>query len=286
MTEASRHLIALADRIAQPYTQLPPARAAMLTGSAAKGLADFYSDLDLTLYYQDELPPEETLQAIRRQHGAAERKWTSGAHAEGHFAEAYQIDGIEVQIGHTTIAAWEETIALVLEKLDVESPAQKALEGTLACRPLYGAAYIERWKGRISAYPDALADKMVSHHLQFFPVWGLEHHFRTRDASLWYHQILVETGHKLMAVLAGLNRLYFTTFQFKRMRSFIEEMTLKPDNLTARLEGLFSRDIGEALPEVEQLVAETIALVEHHMPHIDATKAKARLGWQHQPWRK
>jgi hypothetical protein len=191
---------------------------------------------------------------------------------------------IEIQIGHITIAAWEETIASVMEELDVTSPTQKALEGTLACQALYGADYIDRWKAQIAAYPDALAEEMVRKHLQFFPVWGLEHHFRTRDASVWYQQILVETVHKIIAVLAGVNRLYFTAFQFKRMHHFIDQMRIKPDNLAARLEGLFGQDMAEALPDLEALVSETIALVEVHLPQLNTTAAKARLGWRHQPW--
>jgi hypothetical protein len=172
----------------------------------------------------------------------------------------------------------------VIEKLDVESPTQKALEGTLACQALYGVDYIDRWKAQIAAYPDALAEEMVRKHLQFFAVWGLEPHFRTRDATVWYQQILVETVQKLIAVLAGINRLYFTTFQFKRMHHFIDQMTIKPDNLAARLEGLFKQGMAEVLPEVEALVGETIALVEEHMPQIDTKAAKARIGWRQQPW--
>lgn len=85
-------------------------------------------------------------------------------------------------------------------------------------------------------------------------------------------------------MLAGINRLYFTTFQFKRMHYFIDQMTIKPDHLAGRLEGLFERDMGEAVPEIENLIRETIALVEAHMPHLDTTAAKARLGWRQQPW--
>jgi hypothetical protein len=61
-------------------------------------------------------------------------------------------------------------------------------------------------------------------------------------------------------------------------------MRIKPDNLAARLEGLFGQDMAEALPDLEALVSETIALVEVHLPQLNTTAAKARLGWRHQPW--
>ncbi len=288
MTPQSDYLVKLAQQIVQPYTTLPLLKAAMVTGSAAKGLSDHYSDLDLTLYYADDLPDETTLAAIRQGHGAAERKWLLGDRGEGSFAEAYDLHGIEVQIGHTTLAAWEASIDKVLRELDCESPLQKAMEGTLACQALYGAAYIDHWKATLAAYPPALATAMVQKHLAFFPIWGLESHFRTRDATVWYYQILVESVQHIVGVLAGLNRLYFTTFQFKRMGRFLNQMQIAPPNLAARLEQLFApvldNEPNKTLDELEALVAETITLVETYMPAIDTSKAKRRLGWRQKPW--
>ena len=284
MTEQSNYLVALARRVVQPYTQLPTCRAAMVTGSAAKGLSDNYSDLDLTIYYDAELPREDELTLIRQQHGAADRKWLLGDRAEGGFAEAYDLHGIEVQIGHTTLANWEADIDKVLVALDCDSPLQKAMEGTLACQALYGEAYIQQWQARLAVYPPALAEAMVKKHLAFFPIWGLEPHFRTRNATIWYYQTLVEAAQNLVGVLAGLNHLYFTTFQFKRMGRFFQQMAIAPSNLAVRMERLFNSDQPAALAEVEALVAETVTLVETYMPTIDTTRAKRRLGWRQQPW--
>lgn len=284
MTPQSDYLVTLARKVVQPYTHLPTLCAAMVTGSAAKGLSDNYSDLDLTYYYADELPDEDALATIRQQHGAAERKWLLGDRAEGTFAEAYDLYGIEVQIGHTTIAAWEASIDKVLVELECDSPLQKALEGTLACQALYGDRYIQQWKERLAAYPPALAEAMVTQHLAFFPLWGLEAHFRTRDATIWFYQSMVEAAQNLVAVLAGLNRLYFTTFQCKRMNRFLNQMTIAPVDLAPRLERLFQADRTVAVAELETLVAETITLVETYMPAIDTTKAKRRLGWRQSMW--
>lgn len=284
MTPASDYLVRLAQQVVQPYTQLPSARAAMVTGSAAKGLSDYYSDLDLTIYYADELPSEETLHQIRQQQGGGNRKWLLGNRAEQAIAEGFDLHGIEVQIGHTTIAAWEAEIKQVLEKLDCTSPAQKALEGTLACQALFGQSYIDEWKRQLHFYPLALAEAMVKKHLAFFPVWGLEPHFRTRDATVWYYQILVEAAQNIVGVLAGLNRLYFTTFQFKRMHRFLDQMEIAPPDLATRLERLFQAELPQALLELENLVTETIALVERYMPSIDTSTAKRRLGWRQQSW--
>ena len=92
--------------------------------------------------------------------------------------------------------------------------------------------------------------------LNFSPVWGLEPHFSTRDATVWYYDILVESAQHLIGILAGLNKLYFTTFQFKRMGKFTEKMSIKPQNLYTRIEGLFKADLHTAVSDLEQLVAE------------------------------
>ena len=284
MTPESEYLIQLAQKITKPYTKLPTLKSAMITGSAAKGLADKYSDIDMTMYYEDQLPDEESLATIRTGLGGGERRWVIGDRDTGSFAEAYGLHGIEIQIGHTLIKNWEETIAFVHSAEDVETTAQKAMEGTLACHALYGEAYIDKWKAQIGAFPPELGKAMIEKNLQFFAIWGLEPHFRTRDAMIWYHQILVETTQHLVGVLAGLNQLYFTTFQFKRQGRFIEQMELKPDNFATRVNALFSAELSDALLEIEALVGETVALVEAHRPDVDTSNAKKRLGWRQESW--
>lgn len=284
MTPESEYLIQLAEKITAPYTNLPTIKSVMITGSAAKGLSDDYSDIDMTMYYEEQLPDEEALDAIRTGLGGSERRWVIGDRSAGSFAEAYGLCGIEVQIGHTLIDKWEETITYVHSAEDVDTNAQKALEGTLACQALFGEALIDKWQAQIAAFPPELGKAMVEKNLQFFPVWGLEPHFRTRDATIWYYQILVETTQRLIGILAGLNQLYFTTFQFKRQRRFIEQMAIKPDNFAERLDWLFTAVLSDALPQLEALVSETIALVETHMPEADTSKAKARIGWRQEPW--
>lgn len=284
MTQQRDYLMSLATKTIEPYTRLDSCRAAMVTGSTAKGVCDNYSDLDLTIYYDGVLPDEDQLTAIRQRFGALERKWTMGDRTTNSFAEAYEVNGIEVQIGHTTIAVWEESIAKVREGLDCDSPLQKAMEGTLACKALFGDDHIRRWQELIADYPPDLGKAMVRKHLSFFPLWGLQSYLQDRDATIWYYESLVEATQNIIAVLAGLNQLYFTSFQFKRMARFIDQMELAPSNLAVRLEALFQVD-NQNLEDLEALVAETIALVETAMPSIDTSRAKRRLGWRHEPWK-
>jgi hypothetical protein len=283
MNEASQYLIELARRNAQVYIAHPNAKAAMVTGSSAEGKSDFYSDIDMMIYY-DALPSDEELVAAREQNDGSERLWEIGDRAEGAFIESYKREGVECQIVHTTITAWENQMAVVLKELDVTSPLQKALSGTLSGVPLYGEALIAQWKAQAANYPDALREKMVAHYLQFFPIWGMQDRFFIRDATLWFHQIRVEGAQNLLGVLAGLNRLYYSTFQFKRMRAFIAQMTIAPPHLSERLEALLAAEPRPAAALLEALVRETVALVEREMPQVDTSAARKRIDYHQQAW--
>lgn len=283
MTDRNQYLLELAKRNVKAYIANPKTQAAMIAGSVAEGLGDEYSDCDMSLYY-NELPSEAELHLACQQNQGSERLWMSGDRKEGGFAEGYLVNGVECQFGHVTIAQWEQDISNILAGHDLQSPLLKAMSGTLVGIPLYGEPLIQQWKARIANYPDGLAQKMVELYLKFFAIWGMQERLARRDTTLWYYQILVESAQNLLGVLSGLNRLYYSTFQFKRMNKFIEQMEIVPENLAARLEGLFHQEPPVAVSQLEALVRETVALVETHMPQVDTSSAKLRLGWRQQPW--
>lgn len=283
MNDQSQYLLKLAKRNVKAYVANSKAKAAMVTGSVAERLCDQYSDIDMSLYYE-ELPSEKELQLARQQNQGSERLWIIGDHSDGGFAEAYSVYGVECQFGHVTIKQWEKDISTVLEQHDVKSPMMKAMSGTLICIPLSGEKMIQQWKNRIANYPDALTQAMVKHYLHFFPLWGLQKHLAGRDATLFYYQILIESAQNLLGVLSGLNRLYYSTFQFKRMGHFVEQMSVAPTNLTARLERLFCADPQVAASQLKKLVQETLDLVDTHMPQVNTSSARQRIGWRQQPW--
>jgi hypothetical protein len=282
MTEPNQYLLKLAKRTAKAYIANPKTKAAIVTGSTAEGLCDEYSDCEMFFYY-DELPSEAELHLARQQNQGSEPLWTLGNLQEGIFGESYLVDGVEFQIGHETITNWEREISSILEEFDL-SPMMKAMSGILISVPLYGEPLVQQWKARIANYPDGLAQRMVEHYLKFFAIWGMQEKLARRDTTLWYYQILVESAQNILGVLSGLNRLYYTTFQFKRMNRFIAQMKIAPDNLADRLEGLFHHAAPVAVNELETLVQETVELVEIHMPQVDTSSARQKLGWQQQPW--
>lgn len=106
----------------------------------------------------------------------------------------------------------------------------------------------------------------------------------TRDATLWYYETPVETCQDLLGVLAGINRLYFSKFQFKRMHAFVGQMAVAPVNVADRVDRLFTAPPNVAVVDIERLVSETVTLVETHMLEIDTTPIRSELGKRDQPW--
>src|SRR5687768_1334377 len=73
VSSASRHLRKLARQVLDEARERVALRAALLVGSAGRGDADFYSDLDLLLYVE-QLPPEDVVTGIRQALGGTNPK--------------------------------------------------------------------------------------------------------------------------------------------------------------------------------------------------------------------
>ncbi len=284
MTNESVLLHRLAAQVAEAHRGLPGACAAMVTGSVAKGLADGISDIDMAVYYEGALPEDAALGEICAALGGLARR-PLGARAEDGFVEAFDLCGVEVQLIHSTVGGLERTMDELLVRHAVDTPLAKALEGILCCGALYGEERIEAWRARAADYPPALAEAMVRRYLVFFPAWSIPGQILDRDGLVWVHQLLVDTAQSVLGVLSGLNRVYYTPFQHKRLGRFVGQLSIAPPDLEARLRALFAPDRAGALGVMEALVADTVALVEAHMPQVDTAAARRRLGWRKPGWR-
>lgn len=283
MTPASEYLLGMGKDVLARYAALPGAVCAAITGSAAEGHADEHSDLDSTVYYR-ELPTDEELAGVRRSVGAGEVIWRIGSHAEGEFAEAFRLNGVEVQIGHTTVARWEEDMRRVLTAEDVASPLHKAMSGTLVSLAVKGEDVLEGWKRELRAFPDVLARAMVKHYLKFFAVWGVIDRLERRDGQLWLRQTLADSSFNILGTLAGINRQYFTSFQFKRAGAFIRTLKMAPPRLAERLDSIWGVDVRSAAAVLKVLVAETVEIVEREMPGADTVGARKALARDDRAW--
>jgi hypothetical protein len=272
MSDATGHLRALSLRIVDVYVAHVQPRAILLVGSAATGNADEYSDLDLLVYY-DNVPSEEALADPRREL-AVERfrgtPWSdeSGRADERGYSERYYLNGIQCQVGHMSVGAFEREIARLLVDLELNEELPKIMSGLFAGLPLHGQDLIDQWR-RAAGYTEPLQRAMIERHWTFFPWWHFQEKLRARDATVWRHDVLAKSAYSIVGVLAALNRVYFSSFEFKRASTFLSQLEVAPTALPARLDALFESDELASTAELERLVRETGALVTARFPDIN-----------------
>jgi hypothetical protein len=92
---------------------------------------------------------------------------------------------------------------------------------------------------------------------------------RARDATVWRYDALVQSVYSVIGVLAALNQLHFSTFEFKRASKFVSRLEVAPPDLAARLNALFASDERRSTEELERIVAETQALIAERFPDLD-----------------
>lgn len=290
-SDLTPHLRALARRVADAYLAGVHPRAILLVGSAATGDADPYSDLDLIVYH-DRVPPDETVAEAPRELGADRYRgipWSdeSGEPDESGLGERYLLAGIECQIGHMSVGAFEREIARVTVDLELDEELLKIMSGLHEGLPLHGSELIDEWR-RKAAYTEELQRATIEKRWKFFPWWYFQERLRTRDATAWRHDMLAQSVYAIVGTLAALNLVYFSTLEFKRAGKFLSGLEVAPPDLAARLDLLFEPDELRSTAELERLVAETQALVAERFPDLDLALERAgkstNPGERETPW--
>jgi hypothetical protein len=265
VTGGTTSLRALADRLATAYLASTQARAALLVGSAATGDEDAYSDVDLILYY-DTLPSDDTLEAVRAQLGA--NRFRLAGRDEAGIGERFYLAEVQCQVAHVTVEGFEREIARLVDDLELNAELLKIMSGLFEGLPLHGEDLIAGWRRR-AQYTPRLQRAMIEKHWHFFPWWYYEEKLGRRDATVWRYDILVQSAYNIVGVLAALNSVYFSTFEYKRAHKFLSRMQVAPHNVAERLEALFTSDERAATAELERLVEETRALVAERFADVD-----------------
>ena len=94
-----------------------------------------------------------------------------------------------------------------------------------------------------------------------------------QSKAVWGSLIALLAG---FGTLAGLNRQYFTVYQFKRMHRFADLLPIAPADLADRVETLLAAPLPEAFALLYALEGEVLALVAEHAPQIDLTAVHER----------
>ncbi|MCC7478719.1 hypothetical protein IT575_09720 [bacterium] len=274
-SEHSLERLKLARRLAQAWVAQPGCIAVAVVGSAAEGCSDKASDLDMCVFWS-QAPGFEALDSVRAGNGNPERFLLIGEPAEGGCVESYPVDGIRTDFAHSTLELWQQQTDEVLVQLNLDSPWQKGMAGTLGCVPLYGADHITALQARLRPYPDALRLAMLQRYCRFMPLLALKGQALERGDLLWASQLIAGYCENILYTLCALNSVYHA-MEFKRLEGFISrELAIAPDRLAARLDSAVSAGPLRGAEYIEPLVLETLSLVEQHFPDYDTLPVRRR----------
>jgi hypothetical protein len=205
MTDASRWRMDLAPALAKVYMRQPAPVMIALGGSAVRGEADAYSDMDMLVYWKT---IDSTLQTAAPLQILGARRFNWVEQGVTGCLEQYFLGNLKIDVGHIPLEWLDGIICDVTNKGDTTPDKLGTLGGFLEALPLYGEETYRQYCGRIKVFPDALARKLVEQHLFFYPRWVLERHALGRNDLFHFYETQCAMLRNLVGVLAGLNRVY------------------------------------------------------------------------------
>jgi hypothetical protein len=270
MADHSVWRISLAHKIAPAFTANPKVEACFVFGSAALGISDQYSDLELAFVWS-QLPSVEELQATAQSVGVEGWEIEPYGEAKQRWLEQFYLYGMKVEAGHWTREMIDNLVIDVVEHYDVSQYGLVFEKQAIAFHlqhavVLCGEDLIKQWQTQLSPYPEELAVAMVQKHLNFRPFDG-QHILTDRLEIPMLYENKCAIVRRLLNILFGLNRIYHPGFKWTRY--WAEEMSIKPSSFFNRLERVFQAEAVSGIHELRQLVEEVFDLVERTLPQVD-----------------
>jgi hypothetical protein len=268
--------------------------AVLVGGSVARGCADRFSDIEIGVFW-NELPSANQRDMAREQAGGVPGEFIPNS-ARFDSSDPRNVGGLEryylggdapsgllIEVAHETTSGVEQCLDDVVERYDTTLSKQELIAVIQYGVPLFGLPLIERWRARAATYPDELARQMVREHLRVGP-WGRKELYAERGEDLIVYEDCCHVGMQMLLALMGLNRMYAPSDDFKWMDRTAAAMQVAPPDCAARMRAALRSDPPTAVRRLRDLMEETIALVEAHMPEIDTKLYRSHLAAHRSPW--
>lgn len=268
-------LFALAQRVAAEYAANPQVETILLTGSVAQGVTDIHSDVDLILSYAELPPPEqmEALQAAARESGGDVYGYDP---AEG-LACYHFIDGVKVDFAHGRTADTAQRIAdFLADPASADATTHIILSGIVHGQALHGTERIADWQRQLTSLPPGFGEALVQRNLRFPPVAVLRDMGAGRRDYALVYELLMESVKRLANIWCGLNCV-IPPGKLKSMERLQARLPIAPAQMAERLRYLWVLPPDEAVDLFYQLVEETLALIDQHLPALDTAQPRQRL---------
>ncbi len=168
----------------------------------------------------------------------------------------------------------------VTQHHQADAEKQGLLSAVQHCVPLYGESVICDIQAALTPYPSGLADAVVRENMTFGPHWWLGM-LAQRNSLLNLYDHFVASERRILRVLMGINGVYDPGTKW--LDRLVAELAVAPDDLAARCRGILQMEPRHGVDTLEVLIADTLSLVDAHMPHVDTTAAWNRFRFRREP---
>ncbi|MCU0492312.1 MAG: nucleotidyltransferase domain-containing protein [Chloroflexaceae bacterium] len=290
MSNANKWRVMQAQRIGALYTANPNVAAVVLGGSAGRGHADAYSDIELGVFWLSP-PSDAERRTVIEQSGTdllrsypfdpLEHVWEDDL-SLGRSAPDHANSGVLMEVIHTTTARVQQTLDAVLLHHDPDEGKQNIIAGVLAGQPLHNEPLLQHWKAQAASYPTELAEAVVRRHAQIDHFWRWRMWLARGPNLLMLYQSYAQVQQKLLHTLLGLNRVYYAGFKW--LDVVAAQLHHAPPDLVSRLRAVFQVEPAEGAGQLKALVEETYDLLEQHMPQLDVERLRRIFRYQRPVW--
>jgi hypothetical protein len=244
------------------------ASAVLLAGSASRGVADRFSDVDLYVVW-DSVPDEAVRAgAIQRAGGTADAFWET--------EDAWTLDGVPFEIAHVSVDGARRTVADVVQRHEADPGLLLSVSAFATGVPLAGEPVLAPLRDAALPYPDGLATAVVRAHAQIDFLWQLEAHLERGNPMLAYAWV-ADSHRRVLHALLAANHVYF--FGFKRLEAVEARLPLAPPRLVERIRETYE-DPAAMGERVRALAEETYDIVEQAVPNVDVDRLREILRYQ------
>jgi Domain of unknown function (DUF4037) len=264
--------LALAERIGASYASDRNVRVVMIAGSVGRGTDDRYSDVEIDVYYARAPTEAGRIAAVKRCGGTVE----SLGQDEDEWEDRMSFGGFSAHTSTFLVATMERYLRDVVGRGVVAPEAQTRLFSLQRGVVLKGKEQVERWRARAAAYPDGLQRAMLKENVGFGRFEYTAEMLAARGDMLALYDLFVETARQLIGTLLAVNRVYLPAPGYlKSLAETISFMGVKPADLSARLRESFRLEPTAAVAALGELIEETLALVDAHVPGFDTAPYRA-----------
>lgn len=262
----SRQLLDLARRLAATCPDQLGAEIA-LSGSASRGLADSYSDLEINLWC-DGLPSLDQRVDWLRQIGATDVSEEEDVIADGSSWTTFRYADTWVEAGWQTIADLQQNLGRVLSGTETDHELLLVAWMLRTAVPLRTNGHLTAWQRAVAEYPAGLAERLIDSATGawVWPNWVASHWaFLERGESLALSELLVADLQAVVRIVFALNQRWEPNWKW--VRAEVADLPTTPDDLLDRIDTVYlAPRLDERVTASLELILDTLALAPPSEP--------------------